>query len=85
MVSNWLIVFKDYRKLKLSATFVLGHLASTDDITKLKWLTFQHQENSHFTPQVKLFFVDKLGNLKYFGIENTMQREIKQNLTFVKL
>ena len=26
---------------------VLGHFASTDDMTtKLKWLTFQHQENS---------------------------------------
>ena len=85
MVSNWLIVFKDYRKLKLSASFVFGHLASTDDITKLKWLTFQHQENSHFTSQVKLFFVDKVGTLKYFGIKNAMQREIKKILTFVKL
>ena len=35
---------------------------------------------SHFTPHVKLFFVDKI-----FGTGNAMQRGIRKILTFIKL
>ena len=43
---------------------------------------FQTFNLSHFTPQAKLFFVEKR-TPKIFGFKNVMEREIRKILIFV--
>ena len=52
-----------------------------------KFPRFSELDFSHFTPQVKLFFVEKEleGKPKIFEIKNAMQRGIRKIVTFLKL